>query len=86
MVLVGFSFGIEYRKTEDFGQADGLSKLPIKSADLFDKQHFGMSDLIKLISEASLADPPAQAQSWPKNGQKCVTTSDSNTYADSMVE
>uniref|UniRef100_A0A5S6R681 Uncharacterized protein n=1 Tax=Trichuris muris TaxID=70415 RepID=A0A5S6R681_TRIMR len=54
---MNYSFTIEYRKKDSFGEADGLSRLPVSSDELFD-QNFDAKEfenelmINQLINEA----------------------------------
>lgn len=56
-------FRIEYRRTEDFGRADGLSRLPLKSADLFDQQDLSINEVVNLVTRESLSELPISVYS-----------------------
>ncbi|XP_055350040.1 uncharacterized protein K02A2.6-like [Paramacrobiotus metropolitanus] len=62
IVLMGYTFRIEYRRTSDFGQADGLSRLPIKSSDLFDEEDLGKTEVVNLIESEILSSMPVSAE------------------------
>ena len=47
--LMGYSYRIEYRSTNEFGQADGLSRLPIGPDAQFDQEDPTESQTIALI-------------------------------------
>jgi hypothetical protein len=53
LVLMAYSFNIEYVSTEKFGQADGLSRLPVGSDSLFDAaETFADRQILDIQEEA----------------------------------
>ena len=77
---MGYTFNIEYRKTEDFGQADGLSRLPLKSKDLFDQFDFGMNVVINRINAEIIAQLPVSAKHITEETAKDVVLSTVKRY------
>ncbi|XP_055329924.1 uncharacterized protein K02A2.6-like [Paramacrobiotus metropolitanus] len=63
IILMGYQFTIEYRKTEEFGQADGLSRLPLHSADLFDTKDMGIGGTVYALQIETLNRLPVTAES-----------------------
>jgi transposase InsO family protein len=59
--LMGYSYDIEYRSTHNFGQADGLSRLPVGPDIQFDNQDPGETQLIALIQQELQKDLPIRA-------------------------
>jgi hypothetical protein len=59
--LMGYSYDIEYRSTHDFGQADGLSRLPIGPDILFDQQDPGETRVIASIQQELQQELPIRA-------------------------
>ena len=66
IVLMGYTFTIEYRETSKFGQADGLSRLPLTSKELFDVQDMGMSGVVYQIQVENLENTPVSANDVKK--------------------
>ncbi|KFD48319.1 hypothetical protein M513_10811, partial [Trichuris suis] len=66
VLLMNYSFDIEYRSTRDFGQADCLSRLPSSSDELFDAkfdQHDAEEDLtVKRLIVEMQAELPVTAK------------------------
>ena len=58
---MGYSFTIEYKNTNVFGNADGLSRLPTGPDLSFDRQNHGNINIIELIQEEKLDDLPVKA-------------------------
>ena len=61
LLLMGYSFSIEYKNTAVFGNADGLSRLPTGPDLCFDKQNHGDINVIELVHEEKLDDLPVKA-------------------------
>lgn len=58
---MGYSFNIQYRSTNNFGQADGLSRLPIGPDAEFDKEDSTESHTIDLVQCEHLFELPLRA-------------------------
>ncbi|CAF4492109.1 unnamed protein product, partial [Rotaria sp. Silwood2] len=59
--LMGYTYDIEYCSTDKFGQADGLSRLPIGSDIKFDKQDTGEISLLAIIQNEYQNNLPLRA-------------------------
>ncbi|CAF1110241.1 unnamed protein product [Adineta ricciae] len=59
--LMGYSYKIEYRSTHEFGQADGLSRLPVGPDEIFDSQDPIESRVVAVIQEELQSDLPLRA-------------------------
>lgn len=46
-----YFFRIEYQRTEDFGNAYGFRRLPLKFTNLFDQQNLGMREVVKTSND-----------------------------------
>lgn len=68
--LMGYVFNIEYRSTSDFGQADGLSRLPIGPDLQFDKQDPGENRVIALIRKELQSQIPVRASQIAQSTRK----------------
>jgi len=59
--LMGYTYNIEYCSTKNFGQADGLSRLPIGPDLTFDKQDPGDIHIISSIQQELQRNLPVRA-------------------------
>jgi transposase InsO family protein len=67
---MGYTYDIQYCSTNNFGQADGLSRLPIGPDKDFDKQDPGETSLVALIQKELQQDLPLRASQIAKATQK----------------
>lgn len=61
LILMGYTYKIEYIPTEKFGYVDGLSRLPAGFDEEFDSKDFSMHYVVSQIQEEILADLPVDA-------------------------
>ena len=59
---MGYSYDIDYCSTKVFGQADGLSRLPVGSDREFDQADPGDARLIALLQEQHQRELPLRAK------------------------
>ena len=52
---------IEYKSTKTFGNADGLSHLPVEPDQCFDRQNYGRINVIELLQVEKLEELPVKA-------------------------
>ncbi|CAF3948225.1 unnamed protein product [Rotaria sp. Silwood2] len=68
--LMGYTYKIEYRSTNDFGQADGLSRLPTGPDKIFDNQDPAEVQVIASIQEEFQKELPLRASQIAQATQK----------------
>ena len=61
LILMGYSYDIEYKSTKIFGNADGLSRLPVGPDQCFDRQNYGRINVIELLQVEKLEELPVKA-------------------------
>ena len=61
LILIGYSFPIEYKSTAVFGNADGLSRLPAGQDRCFDRQNYGKINMTELLKVEKLEELPVKA-------------------------
>jgi len=60
LLLMGYSFSIEYKSTKVFGNTDGLSRLPTGPDLFFDGQNHGNVNITESVNEEKLDDLPVK--------------------------
>ena len=61
LILMGYSFEIEYKSIKIFGNADGLSRLPVGRDRGFDTQNYGKINVTELLQVEKLEELPVKA-------------------------
>ena len=61
LLLMGYSFEIQYKSTKVFGNADGLSRLPVGPDICFDRQNHGKVNVTELLQMEKLEELPVTA-------------------------
>ncbi|XP_055338681.1 uncharacterized protein K02A2.6-like [Paramacrobiotus metropolitanus] len=62
LLLMGYTFSIQYCRTEEFGQADGLSRLPMHSTQLSGLPDLGMDNIVSDVHTESLRNTPVSTE------------------------
>uniref|UniRef100_A0A5S6QP63 RNA-directed DNA polymerase n=1 Tax=Trichuris muris TaxID=70415 RepID=A0A5S6QP63_TRIMR len=74
VTLMNYTFKIEYRNTKDFGHADGLSRLPLTSKELFnaefDQKEAAGELMIRQLMEEARREMPVTAAEVAEYTQK----------------
>ena len=64
---MGYFYDIEYKSTNIFGNADGLSRLPVGPDQCFDRQNYGRINVIELLQVEKLEELPVKGgRGFPK--------------------